>query len=148
MTTPLPSLLALAHRHAEIEGGQDVDAILATMEGEPVYEFHPVGRRFTGMAATRRFYRHLIDTVQPRMTGSTLISEAAGQYGLTLEYDVDLALIGESAPSRHRVMAILVFGKAALSGERIYAGERLLRTLTGPLWDEMEPISAAPGAVA
>jgi hypothetical protein len=146
MTAPLQSLLAIAQRHAEAEGGQDVEAILSTMEGEPVYEFHPLGKRFTGMANTRRFYRHFIDAVQPRMIGSTLISEASGPYGVTQEYDVELTLIGESAPSRHRIMAILVFGERALSGERMYAGERLFRTLAGPLWDELEPIPADAAA--
>lgn len=143
MTASLPSLLAVAHRHAETEGGQDLEAILATMEGEPVYEFHPLGKRFTGMDNTRRFYRHFIDSVQPRMIGSWLVSEATGPYGVTQEYDIELTLLGESAPSRHRIMAILVFGEAALSGERMYAGEPLFRTLAGPLWDALEPIPPA-----
>jgi len=32
------------------------------------------------------------------------------------------------------------FVRRALSGERIYAGERLLRLLLGPAWDLTEPL--------
>jgi len=51
-------LISAAHRHAATEADGDLDGILATPEGEPVYEFYPLGRRFRGMANTRRYYEH------------------------------------------------------------------------------------------
>jgi len=134
------SLLAIAHHHAEAETGQDLGAILATMEGEPVYEFHPLGRCFRGMENTRRYYRHFVDDVQGRILGATLVSEAAGPSGLVQEYDIRLILRGDAEPSVHRVMSILIFGENRLAGERIYASECFFRTLAGPLWDELEPL--------
>ena len=41
---------------------------------------------------------------------------------------------------RHHVIGILTFGHDALSGERVYAGERLLRLMMGPAWDLTEPL--------
>lgn len=140
MTRSLINLIAVAHRHAVTEGGQDVDAIMATMEGEPVYELYPVGKRFAGMANTRRYYEHFVSHVQPRMRGASAVSQSVGPDGLVEEYTISAVLDGAAAPSTHRVMAILTFGEQGLSGERIYSDEAFLRTLVGPLWDELETI--------
>jgi hypothetical protein len=136
----LVSLIGIASSHAITEGGQDLEAIMATMEGEPTYEYYPVGKTFTGLQNTRRLYRHFIDEVQPRMVGSKLISESVGIQGVVQEYDIEITLIGDTAPSWHRIMAILVFGDNRLIGERMYSNEMFFRTLTGPLWNELTPI--------
>ena len=75
------------------------------------------------------------------MVGHKLISESVGPQGVVQEYDIQITLIGDSEPSWHRIMAILVFGEKGLVGERMYSDEGLFRTLTGPLWDEMSPIA-------
>lgn len=141
MNASLIYLIGVASRHAVTEAGQDLDAIMATMEGEPTYQYFPVGKSFTGFEKTRRLYRHFIDEVQPRMVGHKLISESVGPQGVVQEYDIQITLIGDSEPSWHRIMAILVFGEKGLVGERMYSDEGLFRTLTGPLWDEMSPIA-------
>lgn len=141
MSASLVHLIGVASRHAVTEAGQDLDAIMATMEGEPTYQYFPVGKSFTGFEKTRRLYRHFIDEVQPRMVGHKLISESVGPQGVVQEYDIQITLIGDSEPSWHRIMAILVFGENGLVGERMYSDEGLFRTLTGPLWDEMSPIA-------
>lgn len=133
-------LIGVANRHAQTESAQDLDAIMATMEGEPTYEYYPVGKTFSGMENTRRLYRHFIDDVQPRLSGWTLISESVGAQGVAQEYDLEITLQGDTGPTRHRIMAILVFGEQGLTGERMYSYETLFRTLTGPLWDEMTPV--------
>ena len=58
MAASVAKLVSIGVAHAEIEGTQDLEALLATKEGEPVYEFHPLGRCFRGMARTRRCGRH------------------------------------------------------------------------------------------
>jgi len=133
-------LVATASRHAEAEGAGDLEGILATLEGEPVYEFYPVRRRFRGMKQTRRFYEHFISDVQARMRGAEPIGEWVGALGVVQEYEILVQLAGAAAPSSHRIMALLKFGAEGLSGERMYADDALLRTLCGPLWDELEPI--------
>lgn len=133
-------LVATASRHAEAEGAGDLEAILATMEGEPVYEFYPVRRRFCGMKQTRRFYEHFIRDVQPRMRGAEPIGEWIGALGVVQEYEILIQHAGAGGPSSHRIIALLKFGTEGLSGERMYADDALLRTLCGPLWEELEPI--------
>ena len=136
-------MLGEANRHAQTESAKDLDAIMATMEGEPTYAYYPVAKMFSGMENTRRLYRHFIDDVQPRMAGWKLISESVGAQGVVQEYDIAIRLIGDTEPSWHRIMAILVFGEQGLAGERMYSDEALFRTLTGPLWDEMIPVPAS-----
>lgn len=131
--------VAVARAHALAEGQGDLDAILATMEGEPVYDFYPIGRRFTGMDRTRRYYEHFIANVQPQIVGFEQHSEWAGEDGLVQEYSVMLQSAGQS-PRRHRILGVLTFGDRLLSGERLYSDEAFFRTLIGPIWDELEPI--------
>ncbi|WP_176593636.1 hypothetical protein [Sphingobium sp. EM0848] len=140
MSRSLINLISVAHRHALTEGAQDVDAIMATMEGEPVYELYPVGKRFSGMANTRRYYEHFVAHVQQRMRGAAPVSQSFGPDGVVEEYTISILLDGATEPSMHRIMAILTFGEEGLSGERIYSDEAFLRTLLGPLWAELEPI--------
>ncbi len=141
MTLPLSKLVAIGAAHAELEATQDLEGLLATMEGEPVYEFHPLGRCFRGMARTRRYYEHFMANVQPTMRGYRQRSEGIGSEGLVQEYAVTVAHPGEAETTTHSVMAILTFGKEGLSGERIYSDEKFLRLLAGPLWAELEPIA-------
>ena len=140
MKLPLSKLVTIGVAHAELEATQDIEGLLGTMEGEPVYEFHPLGRCFRGMANTRRYYEHFMANVQPCMRGFTQRSEAIGDEGLVQEFAVTVAHEGDAEPTTHSVMAILTFGESGLSGERIYSDEKFFRILVGPLWDELEPI--------
>lgn len=134
-----PAMIELAHRHAQAEAEGDLEGTLATLEPEPVYCFFPAGRRFTGMASTRRFYRHFFAEVQPRIESYALHGEWTGAEGVAQEYS--LVMRGDdSARTTHRILGILTFGRTALSGERLYASDELLRLLVGPLWDELERI--------
>lgn len=131
-------LSSVAHRHADTEADGNLDGILATLEGEPVYEFYPLGRRFRGMANTRRYYEHFISTVRPRVIGAVLHNEAIGPGGVVQEYTVTARSDEDQPPSAHRVMAILTFGSERLSGDRMFSDERFFRLLIGPLWEELE----------
>ena len=67
--------------HAELESGHDLEALMGTMEGEPIYDLYPVGKRFQGMENTRRYYRHFFAEVQKGIRGFTPRSEAIGDQG-------------------------------------------------------------------
>lgn len=136
----LKALVDVAKRHADAEDKGDLDAILATMEDNPVYDLYPIGRTFSGMEMTRRYYEHFVSTARHQIAGFELHSEWVGDAGVAQEYTV-LLKNPNGAPTSHRIFAILTFGKTKLSGERMYADETLLRCLVGPLWDELEPIS-------
>jgi len=133
-------LVAAAYEHARTESIGDLEGILATMEGEPVYEFYPVGLCFRGMASTRRYYEHFVADVRARIAGSELHSESIGDAGVVQEYTVTLTHPGDTQPTSHRIIAVLTFGEQGLSGERMYSDDKLFRTLVGPLWHELEPI--------
>jgi len=138
--TSLVQLIAAAHAHARTESEGDLEGIMGTMEGEPIYEFYPVGRSFRGVAKTRRYYQHFVADFQHRITGYELLSESTGREGVAQEYNIRLTLPEASEPSTHRIMAILTFGEWGISGERMYGEERLFRAMLGPLWEETDEL--------
>lgn len=139
---PHPDLLAIAYRHTAAEEHCDYDATLATLEDNPVYELFPVGLRMTGMDTARRYYRHFFDNVAPRLEreGMVVHGEWPGETGVAIEYTV-VYRYPDGGRKPFRILGILTFGESALSGERVYADEELLRLMFAPVWDEMEPIA-------
>ena len=131
--------IALAHRHAQAEGNGDVEATLSTLEAEPVYYFYPAGRKFTGMANTRRFYEGFVRHFKPRIRNVVFHGEAIGNDGLFQEYTIAVEC-DDGVVRDYRILGILMFGKTALTGERMYADEALFRLLASGMWDEMERI--------
>lgn len=143
MATPkVPEhLIAAAEAHVAAEGAGDIAATLATLEGEPIYELLPVGLRMRGMDAARRYYEHFFAEVQPRMVMGKAIVHGSwlGETGLTIEYTV-FYRHPDGREQSFRILGILTFGDHALTGERVYADEELLRIMFAPIWDEMEPM--------
>jgi hypothetical protein len=129
-------LLAIARRHAQAEAEDDLEGTLATLEAEPVYEFFPSGRRFTGMANTRRYYEHFFANVRPRIESYALHGEWMSADGLAQEYSV-VVRADDGSRREHRLIGILNFGSTALTGERLHGSDELFRFLVGPLWDEI-----------
>ena len=132
-------LVAIARAHAEAEGRNDLATTLATLEPEPVYELQPVGRVMRGMDAARRYYEHFFATFRPQVRGFELRSEWVNAEGVGQEYLLTLRTPGGGS-ERHPVIGILTFGREALSGERVYASERLLRRMLGPVYERTEPL--------
>jgi hypothetical protein len=60
-----------------------------------------------------------------------LRNEWVNDQGLAQEYVIEFRHDG-GPRERHPVMAVLTFGAVALSGERVYASDRLLQLLFGP----------------
>ena len=132
-------MIDLAHAHAKAEADGDIEATLATLEDNPVYELLPLGLTFRGRPAARRYYEHFFGVFRPSAVGSTLRNEWAGENGVAQEYLIDVQIQGGTT-ERYPVLAVLTFGTSALSGERLYAGERLLVQMFGPVLDDAEPI--------
>jgi hypothetical protein len=132
-------LIGLARVHAAAEARADLAATLATLEPDPVYELLPVGRAFRGMAATRAYYDHFFAEFLPQVAGHRLCNEWVSDEGVGQEYEIELRTGGDRT-ERHRVIGILTFGREALSGERVWGSERLLRRMFGPVYDLAEPL--------
>ena len=137
-------LVAIARRHARAEADGDLAATLATLEPDPVYEFEPAGLLLRGLPTVRVYYEHFFATFQPLIAGYEMRGEWLTDEGLGQEYWIDLRAPG-GATERHAVIGILLFGKQGLRGERIYASDRMLRTMFGPAWELAEPMPHAIG---
>jgi hypothetical protein len=131
-------LVAVAHAHAAAEAADDLETTLATLEDDPVYELLPMGVAFRGRTAARTYYEHFFGTVRPLVRGYELRNEWVNARGLAQEYVIEFGL-AEGA-ERHPVLAILTFGDSALSGERVYASDRLLQLLFGPVLALARPL--------
>ncbi len=137
------ALVEVARAHAQAEADGNLEQTLATLEGEPVYELASVGLAFRGRAAARAYYEHFFGTFQPLIAGYELVNEWASDEGLGQEYWIHVALPNGTQES-HRVIGILTFGERLLSGERLYASERLLRRMLGPAYEEALRQSRSP----
>jgi len=135
-------LVAIAHRHAAAEANGDLAATLATLEPDPVYEFEPAGLLLRGLPAVKVYYEHFFKTFQPMIAGYELRGEWQNDEGLGQEFWIDLRVPG-GGTERNAVIGILLFGKEGLTGERIYASDRMLRTMFGPAYALAEPMPHA-----
>jgi len=135
-------LIAIAHRHAAAEATGDLAGTLATLDADPVYEFEPAGLLLRGLPAVKVYYEHFFATFQPQIAGYELRGEWLNDEGLGQEYWIDLRRPG-GGTERHAVIGILLFGDEGLRGERIYASDRMLRTMFGPALPLAEPMPQA-----
>ena len=131
-------MVLLVQTHAAGERHGDLAATLATLDPDPVYELLPVGRVMRGTAAARRYYEHFFASFRALAVGSELHCEWVNDAGVAQEYTIHLRL-PDGSREHHRVLAILTFGETGLSGERVYADERLLRLMFGPAFDLADP---------
>lgn len=142
MTRSREELVEVAHRHAAAEAGGDLAGTLATLDPDPVYEFEPAGLLLRGLPAVKAYYEHFFATFQPRIAGYELRGEWLNDEGLGQEYWIDLRTPAGGV-ERHAVIGILLFGERGLRGERIYASDRMLRTMFGPAYALAEPMPHA-----
>ena len=127
------ALIRVAKQHAAAEAASDLATTLATLEDDPVYELATLGISFRGTDAARAYYEHFFGTFQPWISGFELVSQWSSDEGLGEEYWIHLAL-PDGRRESHRIIGVLVFGRAKLAGERLYASEHLLRLMLGPAY--------------
>jgi hypothetical protein len=131
-------MYALGTHHAKVEAEGNLEATMATLVGEPVYEFLPLGLRMVGHLNVRRYYKHLLSEFVPRTRGYELLEEWVNETSVSQEYAIDVAVDGQI--ERHRVIGILYAEGGLLGGERIYSSERCARLMAGDaLIDELLP---------
>jgi ketosteroid isomerase-like protein len=136
-------LIDIAHAHAAAERRGDRAATLATLEDDVLYELQPVRRVLRGIDAARRYYDYFFAEFRPLAIGSHLRGEWVTDEGVGQEYTITVRQPGGPV-EQHAVVAILTFGTTALSGERLYASERLLRLMFGPVYESAAPLPAPP----
>jgi SnoaL-like protein len=135
----LEAMVDVAHAHAAAEEAGDLEATMATLDDDPVYELQPMGVVIRGRDQARRYYEHFFAVVMPMMIGYRLRSEWVTDEGVGQEYELMMA--GDDGPRRHAIIGILTFGREGrLSGERLYASDELLELFFGPLLDDAAPL--------
>ena len=139
MSESIARLIQIAHAHAAAEANGDLEATMATLEAEPVYDFHPVGLRMTGAKLTRRYYEHFFANVGPRIAGFALLGEWVNDLGVLQEYTVRYRY-DDGRERELYILGLFTFGKERLSGERLYADTEFLGLLFGPVWNDLTPI--------
>ena len=137
--TDLDAMIAVARAHAAAEEAGDIEATMATLDDDPVYELLPMGVLLRGRAAAQDYYEHFFAHCRPMFTGYQLRSEWVTDEGVGQEYQ--LTVDQGSGPQRFDIIGILTFGaNGRLSGERIYASDELIEILFGPVLDRTEKI--------
>jgi hypothetical protein len=130
---------ALGTHHAQVETERDLEATMATLVEDPVYELWPVGLRMQGRDRVTRYYRHLMDRFMPAIVGYELLAEWCSEESLSQEYDIEVAT--DDGNETHRVIGILYREGTLMGGERLYASERCLRLMAGDeLIDALPPM--------
>lgn len=140
MALTTEQLIEIAHAHAHAEADDDIATTMATLDDDPVYELQPMGLAFRGRDAAEAYYEHFFTNVKPLIAGYDLRGEWANDQGVAQEYVIHFRL-ADGTEESHAVMAILTFGTTALSGERLYASDRLMKLLFGPALDLAQPIA-------
>ena len=132
-------MAALGALHAELEASVDqLEPLLATLAPDPVYEFHPIRRCLRGDERVRRFYTHFFEHFVRLRDSYSLLEEWVSERSVAQEYEIVLRVDG--AVEHFRVIGVLYARGELLGGERVYASDRFIRLLTGPLFEELEPI--------
>ena len=137
--TDLDAMVAVAHAHAAAEEAGDMDATMATLDDDPVYELLPIGRELRGRDNARRYSEYFFAQCMPQIAGFELRSEWITDEGVGQEYRLSVA--GPDGPVRYDIIGILTFGQdGKLSGERLWASDDMFRILFGPVLDLTTPI--------
>ncbi len=137
-TWGVEQMLALGHKHAELEARRDLEGVMATLVPEPVYEFHPIGLRMAGGDRVRRYYTQLFTKFIPMTRSYALLEEWASASSVAQEYEIELDVDGRL--ERHRVLGVLFASGELLGGERVFASERCVRLMVGESFDELTPL--------
>ena len=134
MAATREALVEVALAHSTAEAGGDLDATMATLEDETVYELKLVGRD-----RARRYYEWFFEKFAPRIERYEMRGEWINDMGVNQEYTLWVR-DDDGTSKRFEIIGILVFGDAKLTGERLYASEELYRMMVGPVYDEAVPV--------
>ncbi len=129
--------------HATAEGSGDLEGCLSTLVEEPIYEFHPLGKGMQGGAVVRRFYEQFFERVPAMTVGYELLGQWVNTECVAQEYSIWLQM--ETGIEHFRVLGVLTANEdgSLLTGERVWASDRYIRSLVGDeIFDGLEALPA------
>lgn len=135
---------ALCHEHAQAEAELDIDRVLGTLVPAPRYEFFPLAMSMLGWENVERFYRDQYPTFVPLVQGYKILGEWTNEHAALQEYAIRVRQDGAHSVS-YRVMSMMPVDEQSglLTGERLYAADEFVRTLLGPLFGVLEPLTGS-----
>lgn len=137
----MEELRALAARRFAAVGSGDIEATMALLVDEPVFDLHPVGLRLEGQSAVRLYYARFFAVCH-----GTLSAEPLATYFADDAIVCELALTHQppSGPREpYQLLAIMETEAGRFKGERLYGDERLFRIMFGdPIWPLLTPIAS------
>ena len=123
----------LARRHVQAERDMDMDALMATLDPVPHYEFHPLGFKLSGAANVRDMYQQFL-TRRRDMASAGLEQYVRTQMltesGFIEEYGGTWTN-PDGSTEMEGLVSLMAVGKGRIEGERVYTSERMLRMLWG-----------------
>ena len=135
-------MAALGNLHADLEARRELEPLLETLVPDATYEFHPMGVGFSGAESVRRYYAQFFEDFMNKIVGYSLREEWVNKTSVAQEYDITVD--SGSGPETHRVLGILFAAEGPdgvfLGGERIYGSERIVRLMTGQMFDALQPL--------
>lgn len=132
-------LLSLSARRFQAVGSKDLEATMAILVDEPVFEIFPANLRLSGQANVRRYYANYFAVASDRI-GGEVVDAFVSDNSVCLE----MKMRYETAPGKvehFRIIAVQPVEGERFTGERLYGDERLFRLMfPEPIWSLFEPI--------
>ena len=135
-------LLAVTGRRVAAVQSGDLEAVMAALVDQPVFDFYPLGLRLAGAADVRRYYERFLADVIPRSQGS-LVATFVGTDAVAFEFITEVDDPDRGVES-FRILAVQPVLGDRVVGERLFCPERYVRVIVGDeLWPLLGPIPAA-----
>jgi hypothetical protein len=128
--------------HGIAEYAKDLEATMATVGSEPLWEYHPMGLALVDRDAVAAQYQILFDHVLPYVVSETERSRAFGDNYVMIEQEIRLKIDDTESVSYFTV--VVTVDEGHVTGERVY-NSGPLATLLDQCFDES--FRALPGVV-
>jgi hypothetical protein len=129
-----------AHFLAEEQG--DLAGIMATVDENIVFQFHPMEKELVGKSKVGAFYDYFVTSFLPLLTTFKIRDQWASDN--TIAVDQVLWLPDEKAGLRaHSALGIIQVNDGFVESERVYLSAELLAAMAGPTVEIMTPLPTA-----
>jgi hypothetical protein len=135
-------LLAVTGRRVAAVQSGDLEAVMAALVDEPVFDFFPLGRRMAGADVVRRYYERFLSEIIPRSQGA-LVGTYVGSDEVAFEFVTTVT--GLPGAGTFRLLAVQPVAGDRVVGERLFCPEAYVRLIVAEeLWPLLQPIEDGP----
>jgi hypothetical protein len=132
--------------HSAAELRFDVDAVMATVDDDPEYEWQPMGLTLRGRDECRRMYAAFLarweDLIRTRDLRVEVRSESWSEIGRVRE-QVAFVVNDSGGVDRHDFVVVVLFGRRGIKGERTYSSPAFAELVLGSYYDRLRSTGSA-----